>query len=209
MYQAPTNSSSPQAFLHQLSPSVQASPTPSTISDANLVSPQTHPDEAWFMDSGATHHMTPDITHLQQSSPYYGSEQVVVGNGKSIPVLNIGSSSISSVSSQSPIHLHSVLHTPHLSYNLISVAKLCHDNHAFVEFHSRHFFVKDLLSKTILLKGHLEDALYKLTVCPSTAHVKPPPSHPAVFLSTLQDVSLWHHRLGHPSFQIVRKVLSH
>lgn len=90
------------------------------------------------MDSGATHYMTPDINNLQQSTPYYGHEQVIIGNGKSFLVLHIGSCSFQFSSSTFPIKLNFV-HVLHLSHNLISIAKLCHDNVAFVEFHPDFF----------------------------------------------------------------------
>lgn len=150
------------------------------------------------MDSGATHHMTPDISNIQNASPYYGHEQVVIGNGKSLPVSHIGSYSVSSPFYPASLKLNFVLHAPNLSHNLISIAKLCYDNHAFVEFHPTHFFVKDLQSKTTLLQGQLDDDLYKLSLSPNTICC------PATFVSSFQDLSLWHRRLGHPSFPIVR-----
>lgn len=61
------------------------------------------------------------------------------------------------------------------------------------------FFVKDQISKKILLNGHLEGGLYKLSVqcsLPTSCHQL------AALLSTLQNASLWHQRLGHSSFQL-------
>lgn len=116
------------------------------------------------MDSGATHHLTPDLNNLQHSTPYFGTKQVVIGNGKSLPILNIGSKSLCSPSTSSSVKLKSILHAPHLSHNLINIARLCHDNRAFIEFYSTHFLVKDIQSKTILLRGQLEGGLYKLSL---------------------------------------------
>lgn len=96
--------------------------------------------------------MTPDLSNNQELVPYTSDEQVVVGTGMSLPILNVGTFVISSSSSSKSIQLNNVLHTPYLSHNLISMAKLCHDNHAYVEFQPNVFFVKDLHTKTTLFR---------------------------------------------------------
>ena len=45
----------------------------------------------WLLDSGASSHMTNSYTNLQNPKPYNGPEQVYVGDGKSLPILNSGS----------------------------------------------------------------------------------------------------------------------
>lgn len=35
----------------------------------------------WYLDSGATHHFTPDLSALDSPMPYVGEDQVMVGNG--------------------------------------------------------------------------------------------------------------------------------
>lgn len=96
--------------------------------------------------------MTPDLSNNQELVPYTSDEQVVVGTGMSLPILNVGTFVISSSSSSKSIQLNNVLHTPYLSHNLISMANLCHDNHAYVEFQPNVFFVKDLHTKTTLFR---------------------------------------------------------
>ena len=44
------------------------------------------------LDSGATHHMTPDPTNLLGRSDYTGSEMVLVGNGLGLSIKQIGNS---------------------------------------------------------------------------------------------------------------------
>jgi hypothetical protein len=46
-------------------------------------------------------------------------------------------------SSNHPIYLHNILHVPGLSKHLLSIQKLAHDNHAFVELHPSFFCIKD------------------------------------------------------------------
>ncbi|PKU81067.1 5'-3' exoribonuclease 2 [Dendrobium catenatum] len=59
-------------------------PTP-TPNAALFVESETTP---WFLDSGATAHLTPDPLPLQQ--PYSGKDQVLVGNGNLLPIHHVG-----------------------------------------------------------------------------------------------------------------------
>lgn len=163
-----------------------------------------HPDEGWFMDSGATLHLSCDASSFYNSVPYQGDEQLTVGNGKQISISNIGHVSLASF--HKPIILQHVLHTPAISKRLISIARLC-DSKAFIEFYATFFLVKDLKSKKILLRGTFEDGLYKLQ---STARLSPPSStcHATAFLSLVNNTPIWHLRLGHPAASILKLVLS-
>ncbi|CAN6704071.1 unnamed protein product [Malus baccata var. baccata] len=38
--------------------------------------------ESWIVDTGASHHMSPDVTVLTRAAPYEGTEKIVVGNGE-------------------------------------------------------------------------------------------------------------------------------
>ncbi|KAL6350717.1 hypothetical protein AAG906_028176 [Vitis piasezkii] len=40
----------------------------------------------WYLDTGASAHMTLDLSHLDQASNYTGKDRVVVGNGASLPI---------------------------------------------------------------------------------------------------------------------------
>ena len=101
------------------------------------------------MDSRVTHHLTPKAMNLQNSNPFVGLDKVVVGNGKELPILNIGSTSLQSNSCF--FHLKNVLHVLLISTNLISVKKFCAKNNVFLKFHPSFFVVKDLFSKKVFL----------------------------------------------------------
>lgn len=62
--------------------------------------------QAWFVDSGASHHLTTNSLNLQQSSAYVGSEQVHMGNGQGAHI-----KSISSVTFQSCLQVTTSPHT--------------------------------------------------------------------------------------------------
>ncbi|KAI4312467.1 hypothetical protein MLD38_037274 [Melastoma candidum] len=107
--------------------------------------------EAWLLDSGATHHVTPTSSGLHNLSTYTGNASVLVGNGASVCIQSSGDRSIPT--SNGLLCLLDVLHAPHLSKNLVSVSKLCLDNNVVVEFHPNAFFVKDKSSGCVLLQG--------------------------------------------------------
>ncbi|MDV3146689.1 MAG: reverse transcriptase domain-containing protein, partial [Sweet potato little leaf phytoplasma] len=184
--------------------STTSSPQPLIDNMSTVSTDFYHPDNNWFLDFGATHHMTPDASSLCNLMPYHGGEQVTIGNGKHLPITHIGSSSIFSVSK--PILLNSVLYTPSLTKKLVSVAKLCKDNKAYVEFYSSFFLVKDLQSKTILLQGTLENGLYKFSPSVSLVSSVSPP--PVALVSSVRESPNWHFRLGHPATATLKNVLS-
>ena len=53
----------------------------STSPHAYIVAPDLDSNTSWFVDSGATHHMTTDSNTLNVSDHYCGTGNVVVGNG--------------------------------------------------------------------------------------------------------------------------------
>ncbi|GJZ17156.1 hypothetical protein Tco_0553279 [Tanacetum coccineum] len=64
--------------------------------NCNLDSTGTPPPSDWYVDSGASAHMTPSTSNLDSFVPYSGSENVQIGNGKCLPISCIGTSSLSS-----------------------------------------------------------------------------------------------------------------
>ncbi|XP_020679061.1 uncharacterized protein LOC110097154 [Dendrobium catenatum] len=44
----------------------------------------------WFLDTGATSHLTSNLQHLQTPQTYTGSSQIQVGNGQLLPIANSG-----------------------------------------------------------------------------------------------------------------------
>ncbi|RVW93124.1 Retrovirus-related Pol polyprotein from transposon RE1 [Vitis vinifera] len=167
------------------------------FSHAMLAAAPDHQD-SWFFDTGATHHLSHSAQTLSCVQPYSGTDQVTIGDGNSLPILNTGTKSFFFPSKT--FSLNQVLHVPHLSTNLISVSKFCTDNAVFFEFHSSCFFVKDQVTKKILLKGWLRDGLYEFSSS----------SPPRAFVTTgsFSDGAIWHSRLGHPAVPILSKALA-
>ena len=118
------------------------------------------PHTNWYMDLGATHHFTPDINILDTVTPFSGSDQVTIVNGKQLYISHPGTAKLPF--SYSLLVLHQVYHIPKISNNLISVTKLCCDNKVLVEFYATHFLVKNQVSKRVFFQGQLDNGLYKV-----------------------------------------------
>ena len=43
----------------------------------------------WFPDTGANHHVTPDINGMTSVNPYLSNDQLHVGDGKGLVITNI------------------------------------------------------------------------------------------------------------------------
>jgi hypothetical protein len=78
-------------------------------------------DPNWYVDTGATDHITSDLDRLALRERYHGGEQVQVGNGACLQILHSGHSTINS--DHRPLTLRNILHVPDISKNLLSVQK--------------------------------------------------------------------------------------
>ncbi|KAI3719151.1 hypothetical protein L6452_20045 [Arctium lappa] len=144
----------------------------------------------WYVDSGATDHMTASSDSVSSPTPPTGIASVTFGNSQTLPVSHTGHSTISD-----RIRLRDILVVPHLSKNLLSVSKLTQDNDVDVLFSYPHFLIQDRRTKQVLARGCREDGLYVLrtrrdalvatTFCPKASY------------------EVWHSRLGHVSFDTI------
>ena len=152
-----------------------------------LQQPQQSTD--WYFDSGATSHMTsrPDTLSRFTFPRYPTPTSIVVGNGSLLPVTSTGTTVI-----HPSLHLNNVLVSPQLIKNLISVRQFTVDNNCSVEFDPTGCYVKDLLSRNVIVRCNSSGLLYPLRL--SAVHS----------LVAASQSSLWHRRLGH----LGREVLS-
>jgi histone deacetylase 1/2 len=156
--------------------------------------------QSWLFDTGATDHLTNDMGRMTVQERYTGTDQVQVANGSGLSITHVGHSRLPG--SSSPIELKNILHVPGLSTNLLSVYRLVSDNDIFVEFHKYFFFVKDKVTKRILLRGRSRGGLYPLPFNRVSASGRQASS--GIRLSSEQ----WHRRLGHPSNKVVHQIVS-
>ncbi|XP_010248464.1 PREDICTED: uncharacterized protein LOC104591372 [Nelumbo nucifera] len=115
-------------------------------------------DPMWYLDSGVTHHLTPDVDNLQNRSEYMGLDQVAIGNGSGLQILHSRSSSLTH--NNHTFALNSIYHVPHITKNLLSVSKFTKDNDIYLEFHRDFFLVNDYTGR-VLIRGTNRDGLYQ------------------------------------------------
>jgi histone deacetylase 1/2 len=151
-------------------------------------------DVNWYVDTGATDHVTNDMERLTTKERYAGGDQIHVANGAGLSITHVGHSSIAG--SVRPLYLNKILYAPKINKHLISVRKLAADNDAFVEFHPKYFCVKDQTTKNILLTGKCRNGLYVL----------PSNNHQALLTAKISQEQ-WHRRLGHPATPVILRIL--
>ncbi|KAL4360960.1 hypothetical protein GQ457_04G026310 [Hibiscus cannabinus] len=160
--------------------------------------------EQWVVDSGATHHVTPDSTNVMQGAGYNGPGKLLVGNGVPLDVKMVGSLSINS--SSRALLLTDLLHVPTITKNLLSVSKFARDNAVFFEFHAKNCLVCDEATGVVLLQGREDGGLYKfatqlINTTASCANVET-----NLVPSSISTYDIWHRRLGHPIHDTLVKV---
>nr|GEV09944.1 ribonuclease H-like domain-containing protein [Tanacetum cinerariifolium] len=169
--------------------SSQATSLPSAFSTMSLQDP------TWNMDTCATSHLNYNARNLSTLLNKRLFSSIHVGDSNSVLITNTGHSIIPSY--HLPIHLHNVLVTPNIIKNLIYVHQFTRDNNCTIEFDAFGFFVKDFLTRHILLQRDSSGDLYPVTK-PSTL--------PAAFVSTSS--TTWHQRLSHPGDKVLRSISS-
>ncbi|KAL4304029.1 hypothetical protein GQ457_10G018070 [Hibiscus cannabinus] len=126
-------------------------------------------DAIWYPDSGATHHITNDLSTLHSGTVYKGSDQLLMGNGGGVQICHIGQGSL--LTRSKPLFLQKLLHVPTISKNLLSVSQLARENNVYFEFHPYECRVKDSQTRATLLEGSLTpEGLYKLVSPSSSTH---------------------------------------
>lgn len=126
-----------------------------------ISSPEVIEDPSWYIDSGASSHITNDSGKLLDFQPYFGSEELLVGNGNGLKIKHIGSVLLATYSHK-PLLLNHVLHVPHITKNLLSVSQLLTDNNVLVEFVDNLCLIKARNSGILLLRGIAKEGLYQI-----------------------------------------------
>jgi hypothetical protein len=152
-------------------------------------------DTTWYVNSGATDHITGELEKLTARGKYFGNDQIHTTSGLGMRITQVGKSVIHIP--HQDISLDNVLYVLEANKNLVSVHRFTHDNHVYLELHPWHFLIKDRATMRILHHGKVEGGLYPLKS-----------SERQVLAVTKPSQVRWHSHLGHPSLQVVRCVLS-
>ncbi|KAJ9566010.1 hypothetical protein OSB04_001976 [Centaurea solstitialis] len=162
------------------------------------MSVQAPQDNNFYMDTGATRHMTFNQGTMHSLTPC-NSNFIQVGNGAVVPASYIGQCNLPF--SPWPLKLKNVLVSDKLIKNLISVKRFTIDNSVSVEFDPFGFTVKDLKTGSFLQRCDSDHHdLYP--VLPASSPSVPASAHLAV------SFDVWHRRLGHPGAAVFQFLLS-
>ena len=170
------------------------------------------PEPFWVADTGATAHMTSDLSHLQEATSYSGPDAITTAGGSGLSISSIGSSVLPIP--QCSLQLHQVLHVPKLSQHLLSVYRLCKDNHCRFICDDFGFWIQDKITGDVLLKGLCSNGLYPIPFSVSSRSHTPfqlaLASHrnQSCYLGQQVQTSLWHKRFGHLSNSITSTLLT-
>jgi len=137
-----------------------ASYTPPQKSASAAISSHYGVDSNWYMDTGATDHITSELDKLTVCDKYHGGDQVHIANGSGMRISHVGHGIL-----RSPItnlQLKSILHVPSANKNLLSVNRFTCDNEVFLEFHPNYFVVKEQSTRKLILEGRCENGLYPM-----------------------------------------------
>ncbi|KAI5346205.1 hypothetical protein L3X38_014084 [Prunus dulcis] len=172
-------------------------------------SPSSSAEQFWVADTGATAHMTSDLSQLSLATPFLGNETITTAGGSGLSISSIGSSSLNTP--QCSFQLSKVLHVPKISQHLLSVHRLRKDNNCIFICDAFGFWIQDKLTGSVLLKGLCRAGIYSIPLFPLQPHPTPAASlikQHFCFLGHPVNTSLWHKQFGHPS-NIITTALLH
>ncbi|GAA0150606.1 hypothetical protein LIER_09513 [Lithospermum erythrorhizon] len=145
--------------------------------------------KSWLIDTGASSHVTGDISMLSHISDVSGCP-ICLSDGQPI-----------SATKQSCVHLsptfiiYDVLYVPQFTCNLIYVTQLFDSLNCVVQFTKDTCVIQDLTMRNLIGVGEWRDGLY---------HFRSIPEAWTLHVASRGDPNLWHCRLGHPSDRVVR-----
>jgi hypothetical protein len=152
-------------------------------------------DANWYVDTGATYHITNELERLTTKERYIGNGQIQVANGSGLTISHIGNSSIADLGRSLLLKQNPYAHR--INRHLMSVRRLAHDNNAFIEFHPHCFFVKERTMNALFLAGRCKNGLY---ILPHNCLTQ-------ALLLVKVSKEKWHRRLGHPASPIVLRIV--
>ncbi|RVW77775.1 Retrovirus-related Pol polyprotein from transposon RE2 [Vitis vinifera] len=150
-------------------------------------------DPNFYVDSGATAHITNDPSKMSQVIPYKGHDAIFVGNGEALRISHIGEARLKT--KHRDLKLKKLLVVPEIKKNLLSIRQLTSDNACSIEFSSTGFVIKDQLQQ-VLARGTKKGGLYALEENVIQAMT--------VTRSSKASSEVWHQRMAHPQTKSIK-----
>ncbi|WVZ25460.1 hypothetical protein V8G54_004004 [Vigna mungo] len=146
---------------------------------------------SWIIDTGASNHMTGSMKEMHEVRDIVPCP-VGLPNGAYTTATKEGT-----VYLGGRLKLTNVLFVPKLSCNLISVSQLSDESNCTIQFTNKLCVLQDRTSRMLIGAGKRKDGLYYLYgVQKIQIHM----------VDGMNQVDLWHKRLGHPSFKITQSI---
>ncbi|KAJ8624002.1 hypothetical protein MRB53_032532 [Persea americana] len=124
------------------------------LASMNIAGTDSSLSNTWYLDSGASNHMTSSPITLQNVIPYTGHLTVQATNGDHLPITSVGDT-------PGPLPLTNVFVSPHLATNWVSVGQLVENNYN-VSFSSSGCVVQDQESGEVIVRGPKHGGLFPL-----------------------------------------------
>ena len=156
-------------------------------------------NKGWIIDSGATHHVCNDIS-LFDSSIDVQNVRVTLPTGITVPIDRVGSVILSK-----DVKLLNVLFVPTFRYNLLSVSAFTDTLSLSMVFTPDACIIQEPSRGKMIGKGSRKGQLYQLDF---DSFVADKAFVAASRIPTSNILSLWHSRLGHPSFSRLKGLQS-
>ena len=169
----------------------------------NAVTEKGTQDDVWYVDSGASNHMTSHDEWFGEMQDLQNPGYVQTGDDSCHPITHIG---------KVPLALHDgktkslsdVLHVPSITKNLVSVGQMVEQG-LQVRFNAKGCFVEDFNDKCRLVaKGSRIGRMF-------TLDAGIPAMNAAMYAKgkgVVADIDIWHKRIGHANVQRLKLMQS-
>lgn len=159
--------------------------------------------DAWFLDSGASDHMSSKFEWFTKYEKFSSSKMIRVGNGELIPAYGKGDIHISAYDGKRWVrkHLSDVLYVPAIHLNLFSMSRTLEKGFTLTSNESKCEFRKD---GELVAVGERQVRLYKMLFKVIVSSEGDASAHTAVKKESLRK---WHERLCHQNIAHVKHFL--
>ena len=145
----------------------------------------------WIIDTRACNHMTGNLKHLCELRTVQGCP-VGLPDGQHVVATKEGT-----VILDGDLRLENVLYVPKLNCNLVSVSQMIDESKCVVQFTNKLCVIQDRISRMPIGASERKDGLYFYH---GVQDVK------AFQVNAVNQLDLWHKRLGHPSLKVVQMI---